>query len=85
MVFITIAGDAADEIRAHAALRRMETGKSRGFGSVRVEVTLGDSCWTTSVFPRTSHEGYLLPVKATVRKAEGLGEDDGVQVTLSLL
>jgi uncharacterized protein DUF1905 len=43
--FITLPFDAADEIRA--------TQEQRGFGSVRVHATIGDSTWNTSVFPDT--------------------------------
>ena len=83
--FITIDGEDGDAIRAHSAMRRMELGKARGFGSVRVEVCIGGSHWATSVFPSKSHDGYLLPVKAAVRKAEGLAEGDTIaaQVTLA--
>ena len=83
--FLIVDGEAGETIAAHEAMRRMELGKGRGFGSVKVRVRLGDSEWATSVFPSKSRGGYLLPVKAAVRKAEGLAEGDVVGVTLTLL
>ena len=76
--FITVPDDLSDEIRAHAF------GSPRGFGSVRVEARIGDVIWRTSVFPLNSG-GYLLPVKAEVRRKAGLAEGDEVTVELELL
>ncbi|WP_237234007.1 DUF1905 domain-containing protein [Sphingopyxis granuli] len=47
-------------------------------------MTIGDTCWKTSVFPHRESGGWLLPVKAAVRKAEDLAEGDAVTVTVSL-
>ncbi len=63
-------------------MRRLEGGQRRGWGSIRVTATVGDSCWQTSVFPSKENGGYLLPVKAAVRKAEGLIAGDEVTVRL---
>lgn len=57
----------------------------RGFGSVRVEVTIGGSTWRTSVFPSAEEEGYVLPVKRPVRRAEGLEVGDEADVVLRVL
>lgn len=46
--------------------------RRRGFGSLRTEVTIGQSTWTTSIFPSAPLKSYLLPIKAAVRKAEKL-------------
>ena len=39
--------------------------------------------WSTSVFPSKS-ASWMLPVKASVRKAEGLAEGDPVTVALEV-
>lgn len=83
--FLTINGPAGETIAAHEAMERLELGKGRGFGSVKVAAQIGDSSWKTSVFPSKSVEGWLLPVKAAIRKAEGIVEGDEVMVTLELL
>tara|TARA_E500000305_G_C3931994_1_gene193221 strand:- start:443 stop:766 length:324 start_codon:yes stop_codon:yes gene_type:complete len=83
--FITIDGDAAMQLAALEAMQRLETGMRRGFGSVKVSAQIGDSEWTTSVFPHKSSQGWLLPVKAAIRKAEGIVEGDEVNVRLQVL
>lgn len=81
--FLTIAGAAADAIRLAAISGQWLDGR-RGFGSARVEARIGDSVWKTSVFPHRESGGWLLPVKAAIRRAEGLVEDQAVTVTVSL-
>ena len=81
--FVTIAGEAADGIRLAAISGQWLNGR-KGFGSARVEATIGGTVWKTSVFPHKESGGWLLPVKAAVRKAEGLTEGDAVTVTVSL-
>jgi len=76
--FVTVPEEQSAAIKAHAF------GAPRGFGSVRVEAAIGDVVWRTSVFPLDSG-GYLLPVKAEVRKRAGLSTGDAVAVTLNLL
>ena len=78
--FVTLPHDVADDIEA-----RQADGPRRGFGSVRVEVTLGRSTWRTSVFPDTKRQSYLLPVKAVVRRAEALDDGDRVAVRLRVV
>ena len=51
---------------------------------MRVEVSLGTSTWRTSVFPDKAR-GYVLPVKAAVRRREDLEVGDRVGLTLALV
>lgn len=76
--FMTVPDDFGGEIRAHSL------GLVRGFGSVRVEVTIGDFKWHTSIFPLKAG-GYFLPVKAEARRKAGIGAGDDVTVALDLL
>jgi hypothetical protein len=79
MHFMSVTAELSGEIKAHAMMVR------RGFGSVRVEVTLDEIVWRTSVFPVKSSGGYFLPVKMeVVRKAE-IAAGDEVTVRLDLL
>ncbi len=55
----------------------------RGFGGVRVEVTVGRTTWQTSIFP--GGDGYVLPMKRAVLKAEGIEEGDLVAATIRLV
>jgi hypothetical protein len=82
MSFVSIAGEAAEAIGAYELMRKLELGR-RGFGSVKVEAAVGDSRWSTSVFPQKDG-GWFLPVKKAICRAEGLGEDDEIAVRLEL-
>jgi hypothetical protein len=82
--YVTIAGSAAEAIGAHELVRRLELGRRRGFGSVKVEATIGGSRWSTSVFPQKDG-GWFLPVKKAICRAEGLVAGDEVEVELELL
>ena len=57
----------------------------RGFGSIRVRVTVGTTTWRTSVFPSDRDGGYVLPLKKKVRQAESLGTDRPVTVVLETI
>lgn len=81
--FLTIEGEAADAVRVAAMTGQWLDGR-RGFGSARVEARIGGSVWKTSVFPHRESGGWLLPVKAAIRKAEGLVGGEAVTVTVSL-
>lgn len=59
-------------------------GVKRGFGSLPVEVKLGKTIWKTSIFPDNRSGMYLLPLKAAVRKKEGVFADDGVTFTITI-
>lgn len=50
------------------------------WGQVPVHVVIGGTQFSTALFPRGGC--YLVPLKAAVRKAEGLGEGDVVAVRL---
>lgn len=76
--FVSLPADAAEEIGDL-------TGKRRGFGSVRVRVTLGGSTWTTSIFLDSARGTYVLPIKRAVREAEGLEAGDVATVAVELI
>lgn len=76
--FITVPDDQSGEIKAHSFEN------PRGFSSVKVEARIADVTWRTSVFPLNSG-GYLLPVKAEVRRKAGIAAGDEVTVELELL
>lgn len=76
--FVSLPEEASEEIREYAA------GIPRGFGSVRVEATIGRTTWRTSIFPGGG-SSYSLPVKKAVRKAESLDIGDRARVRIELL
>lgn len=76
-VFVATGPDAGEEVRVLG-------GPPRGFGSVKVEATIGSTTWRTSVFP-VGDDGFVLPLKQAVRVAEGFDEGDTVAVRLRVL
>jgi hypothetical protein len=76
--FVTLPHDVADDIEERTADTR------RGFGSVRVSVTVGSTTWMTSLFPDTKAQSYVLPVKKRVRDDEGLRAGDRIEVSLCI-
>ncbi|MBI5457330.1 DUF1905 domain-containing protein [Candidatus Kaiserbacteria bacterium] len=66
-------------------IRKKYTGPRRGFGAVRVKVRIGKTTWETSIFPDKRSGTYILPLKAKVRRAEGIQAGDTVTFTLDLL
>ena len=83
--YVLLPPDAVEAIAGYELMRRLELGKRRGFGSVKVNVTLGDSRWSTSTFPLKDKAGWFLPIKKAVQRAEGLGEGDLLEIELELL
>ena len=53
-----------------------------GWGMIPVRALVGETEWKTSLWPKNG--GYIVPVKASVRHAEGLTEGDEVRVSLEV-
>jgi hypothetical protein len=53
-----------------------------GWGMIPVGVRIGDTDWTTSLWPKDG--GYIVPLKTHVRRAEGLEVGDTVEVRLTV-
>ena len=72
--FVTVPDEESAELHAVSSI------VSYGWGVIPVSAKIGRTSWTTSLFPKDG--GYLVPVKASVREAEGLDVGDAVDVTL---
>ncbi len=77
--FVSLPAEASEEIRD------LVGGPRRGFGSLRVRVTVGGSTWKTSIFPDSARGGYVLPIKRAVRTAEDLDAADIATLTVELI
>src|SRR6186713_2406511 len=71
----------ADECREIADVSSLVT---YGWGVIQVSAHIGETEWTTSLFPKDGR--YLLPVRDAVRKAEAVevGETIGVRLVITL-
>ena len=67
-----------------AEITEITAGVRRGFGSVRVDVTVGVTSWRTSIFPDGKTGTYLLPIKKAVRVAEHLEAGHEVRAQLQV-
>ena len=74
--FVSLPEALADEIEATYGHQ------AAGFGSLRVDVTIGKTQWSTSVFPDRKRGTYVLPLKRQVRVAEQLVAGAPAQVSL---
>ena len=74
--FVTVPEEECAELEPTSAF------VSYGWGMIPVTAQIGDTEWTTSLFPKDGL--YVVPVKAWVRRAEGLDVGDMVTVALSV-
>jgi hypothetical protein len=76
--FITIPKNRSREISARfRALKR-------GWGSLPVIATIGQTSWKTSIFPDNKTKTYLLPLKASVRRSADIMSGDTITINLSV-
>lgn len=67
-----------------AVIKNLFGKNARGWGSLPVMVKIGKTVWDTSIFPDRKAGTYMLPVKAAVRKNEGLFDGDMISYSLKL-
>lgn len=67
------------------ALRFFAGHEKRGWGAIKVQAQIGDSIWTTSIFPDKSRGCYLLPVKAEIRKRQKMDTETPAAVKLTII
>jgi Domain of unknown function (DUF1905) len=79
--FISLPEDKSEEIKF---FNENMHEKRRGWGAVRVLVTVGETSWQTSIFPSSELKTYILPVKADVRKKEKILVGNDVKVNLKI-
>lgn len=74
--FVTVPEEQSVELEAASSL------VTYGWGMIPVEVTIGFTRWTTSLFPKDGL--YVVPLKGAIRKAEGIDLGDTVNLRLSV-
>ena len=74
--FVTVPEQECLELRAISGM------VTYGWGMIPVQVRLGNSEWQTSLWPKD--ERYIVPLKASVRRAEKLAEGDNVTIRLAV-
>jgi hypothetical protein len=74
--FVTVPEDECAELESVSAL------VTYGWGMIPVTVGIGDTEWTTSLWPKDG--GYIVPLKAAVRRSERIDVGDVVTVRLAV-
>ena len=74
--FVTVPGEQCEALEDVAPM------VSYGWGMIPVAAEIGETRWTTSLFPKDG--AYVVPLRAAVRRAEGLDVGDIVSLRLSV-
>jgi hypothetical protein len=74
--FVTVPAKQSRDLKAISAI------VTYGWGVIPVNVRIGKTEWQTSLFPKDGR--YLVPIKASVRRAENLEKGDKVTIRLEV-
>jgi hypothetical protein len=74
--FVTVPDEESRELEAASAF------VTYGWGMIPVTAQIGTTAWRTSLFPKDGR--YIVPLKAAVRRAEGLGLGDTTALRLAI-
>lgn len=66
-------------------IKKFQSPIRRGFGAIKVEVTIGSTSWLTSIFPDKETQSYILPLKRDVHKKEGIRADQLIKYSLKIV
>lgn len=67
-----------------AQMKKLFGGQARGWNSLPVEARVGTTSWRSSVFYDSKQKAYLLPLKAEVRKKEGVKTGQKIEVQIQI-
>lgn len=74
--FVTVPAERSDYLKS------ISESVTYGWGMIPVTAQVGETVWTTSLFPKDGR--YLVPLKDKVRQAEDLHAGDAITVRLSV-
>jgi hypothetical protein len=74
--FVTVPAEQCRDLKAMSGF------VTYGWGMIPATVRIGRTEWKTSLFPKDDQ--YVVPLKASVRKAEHLEEGDNVTIRLEV-
>ncbi len=74
--YVAVPNDDSDDIKEASPML------TYGWGVIPARVVIGDTEWTTSLFPKDGR--YLVPLKDVVRRAERIVVEDVVHVRMVL-
>jgi hypothetical protein len=71
--------------RVAADIKKRFGHAAKGWGSLKVQASIGGTVWKTSIFPDKKSGTYVLPLKAAVRQAEKIRVGKRVSLTLEII
>jgi hypothetical protein len=74
--FVTVPEEQSEDLKTIANL------VTYGWGMIPVVARIGNSEWKTALFPKNG--AYIVPIRLSVREAEGLDVGDAVTVQLKV-
>jgi len=74
--YVTVPPDEAQELKVISGF------VTYGWGMIPVHARIGKTRWQTSLFPKDG--AYIVPIKASIRKAEKIEEGDEVTIRLEV-
>lgn len=74
--FVTVPAEQCTDLHAISGL------VTYGWGMIPAVVRIGKTRWETALWPKDGR--YIVPIKASVRKAERLEEGDSVTIRLEI-
>ncbi len=80
--YVSLPASMSDEVYT---LSQYHQTKRRGWGAVKVAVSVANQQWQTSIFPAFEGKRYALFLKADVRKQLGVAVGNEITVTLKIL
>ena len=75
--FVTVPPQQCRELKAISGV------VTYGWGMIPASVRIGKTKWKTSLWPKD--DSYIVPIKASVRKAEKIEEGDTVTIQLEVM
>ncbi len=74
--FVTVPAEQCHDLQAISGI------VTYGWGMIPVTVRIGKTRWKTALWPKDG--SYIVPIKASVRRAEKLAEGDTVTIRLEV-
>ncbi len=75
-LFVAVPEQPSSELKAISAM------VTYGWGVIPVQVRIGQTEWTTSLFPKQGR--YLVPIRKSVQKSENLEVGDSVSIEIEI-
>lgn len=63
-------------------IRKVHSDSEEGWGRLKAEIIINQTSWRTSIWFDTKLDCFLVPIKADIRKKEGIADGSTVEIHL---